>query len=241
MRSCMLHTDYYSNLFRLRGPKFREFLHLDYLICFNPVTLQKMPLNINRENGIFGYRNTQYKDYQRLNMSAQTNYYSPISIYGFKFNFYLLLQASLLASRKEFIFNSPFYTGFTLGCQIRNENLSFNTIRSQPAISPLCNRATRLVYGPNAFFVFITSVTAFNFPIFALDPADADTVQVIWKFEEFENLRIWNDLINAGFLRLKKERIGNSLNFFHSQILKFPNSQIIPPFPAADPYPICSV
>ena len=159
-------TDYYSNLFRLNGPKFREFLHADYIICFNP-NLYK-PVNINRENGIFGYRNTQYNNYQRLNLSAQTNYYSPISIYGFKFNFYMLLQASLLATQKQFIFSGPLYTGFTLGCQIRNENLSFNTFQISASYQPIVQQEYQAAYGPKSIFVSITSVTAFNFPIFAL-------------------------------------------------------------------------
>jgi hypothetical protein len=161
-------ADYYSNLFRLQGPKLREFLHADYVICFNPVIYKSMPVNINRENGIFGYRNTQYNNYQRLNLSAQTNYYSPISIYGFKFNFYLLMQASLLASYNQSILQGPLYTGFTVGCQIRNENLSFNTLQISASYQPFVGQGYQAVYGPKSIFVFITSVTPFNFPIFAL-------------------------------------------------------------------------
>jgi len=161
-----IQTDYYSNLFTLKGPKLREFLHADYIICFNPVLYK--PVNINRENGIFGYRYTQFNNYQRLSFSAQTNYYSPISIYGFKFNFYLQMQASLLASQKESILKSPFYSGFTAGCQIRNENLSFNTIQISASYQPIVDRHFPSVYGPKGIFIFITSVTAFNFPIFAL-------------------------------------------------------------------------
>ena len=41
-------TDYYSNLFKLNGPKVREFLHLDYLICFNPVLYRYTPVSINK-------------------------------------------------------------------------------------------------------------------------------------------------------------------------------------------------
>jgi len=161
-------TDYYSNLFRFKGQKMREFLHADYLICFNPVIYKSMPLNINKENGIFGYRITQFQNFQRLNLSAQTNYYSPISIYGFKFNFYLLLQASLLASQKETVFKSPFYTGFTLGCQIRNENLSFNTLQISASYQPDVDHTYNSYYGPKGIYISITSVAAFNFPIFAL-------------------------------------------------------------------------
>ena len=159
-------TDYYSNLFHFNGPKVREFLHADYIICFNPVLYE--PVNINRENGIFGYRNTLFNDYQRLNVSAQTNYYSPVSIYGFKFNFYLLLQASLLSSQKASIFDSPFYSGFTVGCQIRNENLSFNTLQISASYQPLVAHGPEAANGPSTIFLSVTSVTAFNFPIFAL-------------------------------------------------------------------------
>ncbi len=159
-------TDYYSNLFHFNGPKVREFLHADYIICFNPVLYE--PVNINRDNGIFGYRNTLFNDYQRLNVSAQTNYYSPISIYGFKFNFYLLLQASLLSSQKASIFDSPFYSGFTVGCQIRNENLSFNTLQISASYQPIVAHGPEAANGPSTIFLSLTSVTAFNFPIFAL-------------------------------------------------------------------------
>ncbi len=159
-------TDYYSNLFHFNGPKVREFLHADYIICFNPVLYE--PVNINRDNGIFGYRNTLFNDYQRLNVSAQTNYYSPVSIYGFKFNFYLLLQASLLSSQKASIFDSPFYSGFTVGCQIRNENLSFNTLQISASYQPIVAHGPEAANGPSTIFLSVTSVTAFNFPIFAL-------------------------------------------------------------------------
>ncbi|HTB27167.1 MAG TPA: hypothetical protein VK711_17470, partial [Puia sp.] len=100
--------------------------------------------------------------------SAQTNYYSPISIYGFKFNFYLLLQASLLSSQKASIFDSPFYSGFTVGCQIRNENLSFNTLQISASYQPIVAHGPEAANGPSTIFLSLTSVTAFNFPIFAL-------------------------------------------------------------------------
>jgi hypothetical protein len=159
-------SDFYSNLFTLRGPKLREFLHADYIISFNPVLYKTV--NINRDNGIFGYRNTLFNAFQRLNLSAQTNYYSPISVYGFKFNFYFLLQTSLLASQKESVFNSPLYSGFTIGCQIRNENLSFNTLQISASYQPIVDRTYNSYYGPKNIFVSITSITSFNFPIFAL-------------------------------------------------------------------------
>lgn len=159
-------ADYYSNLFRFKGQKLREFLHFDYINCYNHNLYQ--PVNLNRENGIFAYRNTLFNNFQRLNLGAQTNYYSPISIYGFKFNFYLLLQASLLAASNESVFKSPLYSGFTIGCQIRNENLAFNTWQISASYQALVDRGPKSSNGPSTLFIFITSVTTFNFPIFAL-------------------------------------------------------------------------
>jgi hypothetical protein len=159
-----LETDFYSRLFNFKETRLREFLHADYLICLNPVLYK--PLNINRDNGIEGYRNTILNGYQRLNLSTQTTYYSPISIYGFKFNFFALLQASLLANDKENLSKSPFYTGLGAGCAIRNENLSFNTLQFSATYLPLTP------YGSNSFFFEITTVADIRFNIFALqEPA----------------------------------------------------------------------
>ena len=159
-----LEGDFYSRLFNFKETRLREFLHADYLICLNPVLYK--PLNINRDNGIEGYRNTILNGYQRLNLSTQTTYYSPISIYGFKFNFFALLQASLLASENQNLSKSPFYTGLGAGCAIRNENLSFNTLQFSATY------LTLTPYGSNSFFFEITTVADIRFNIFALqEPA----------------------------------------------------------------------
>ncbi|MFI5194824.1 MAG: hypothetical protein ACHQD7_12220 [Chitinophagales bacterium] len=158
--------DYYSNLFWLKDPKLREFLHADYLICFNPVLYK--PVNINREQGLLGYRYTLFNNFQRLNLSAQTNYYSQLNVYGFKFNFYIQIQASLLAKETESILRSSFYSSYTAGVQIRNENLSFNTLQISASYQPLVDHGPQASNGPRSLFVQITSVTTFNFNIFAL-------------------------------------------------------------------------
>jgi hypothetical protein len=158
-------ADYYSNLFWLKDPKLREFLHADYIICINPVLYK--PININKENGLIGYRYTLINGYQRLNMSAQTNFYSRLNVYGFKFNFYALAQGSLLADDHQSIATSRLYTGFTLGCQIRNENLPLNTLQLSISYQP------SYVTGAKTVFIQIGSTIPFGFNIFALQaPAE---------------------------------------------------------------------
>jgi hypothetical protein len=153
-------SDFYSRLFNFNGTRIREFLHGDYLVCLNPVLYK--PLNINRDNGIEGYRNTLLNGYQRLNLSAQTTYYSPIHIYGFKFNFFALIQTALLANDNQNIFKSPVYSGLGAGWAIRNENLTFNTLQFSAVYLPLSP------IGSHSFFFEITTVADIRFNIFAL-------------------------------------------------------------------------
>jgi hypothetical protein len=155
-----LQTDYFSRLFRWKHHKFRQFFHVDYLFSPNP-DLYK-PLNINRGNGILGYRYTTLNGFQRLNMSATTNYYSRLNIYGFRFNFYALIQASLLPEPNKSLFTSQLYTGFGLGFSVRNENLAFNTISFSAFILP-ANPS-----GSKSIFAEISSNIPFSFNIFAL-------------------------------------------------------------------------
>ncbi len=160
-------ADYYSNLFRLKDPKLREFLHFDYIVGISPDLYKTKPLNLNRDMGILGYRFTQLQGFQRMNISAQTNYYSRLNIYGFKFNFYALLQSSLLAKYKESLFTSRLHTGYTLGVQMRNENLIINTIQISASYQPSFEGADK-VNGPKTLFVQIGTTIPFGFNIFAL-------------------------------------------------------------------------
>ncbi len=168
-----LSFDYYSNLFRLKNPKIREFLHADYIIAFRPTIYQFKPVNINREFGLLGYRYTLFNNSQRLVLSARTQYYSPLNLYGFKFNFFGQIQAALLASHKKLITDSPLYSSFTLGVQVKNENLAFNTLQLSASYQPIVDHSVESRNGPKNLFIQITSVSTFRFNIFALQaPAE---------------------------------------------------------------------
>jgi hypothetical protein len=155
-----IQTDYYSRLLSFKKERVREFFHGDFLISPNPILYK--PVNINRENGILGYRNSTVNGFQRLNLSSQTIYYSHVSLYGFKFNFFTLLQASLLADKHESIFKGPLYSGLGGGCQIKNENLSFNTLQISGMYLPVT------APGVKSFYFEITTIADLRFSIFAL-------------------------------------------------------------------------
>jgi hypothetical protein len=55
-----------------------------------------------------------------------------------------------------------------VGCQIRNENLSFNTLQISASYQPIVDNGPQSSNGPKAIYISLTSVVPFNFPIFAL-------------------------------------------------------------------------
>jgi hypothetical protein len=153
-------AEYYSRLFNFRWGKMRQFISAEYLGNLNHSLYR--PLNINNEFGIWGYRGTLLNGYQRLNVQSETVYYSPLKLLGFKFNYFADIQASQLTTNSNNIFKNPIYTGFGLGCRIRNENLPINTLK------------IGAYYYPNPpspvkpFFLEVTTIVDFRFDIFGL-------------------------------------------------------------------------
>ncbi|TDW99206.1 BamA/TamA family outer membrane protein [Dinghuibacter silviterrae] len=154
-------VDYYSRLVTFPWSRFREFIMLDYLDCPNPFFYK--PLNINNQFGIYGISNTQINGFQRLNMRAYSNFYTPLKVYGFKFNLQATIQTSQLAYRDENLFDNRLYAGFGLGCEVRNENLTFNTLKIDANYYPYVPPGMR-----GNFYFEITTVSDFRFNIFAL-------------------------------------------------------------------------
>ncbi len=152
--------EYYSRLVNIRKSRFREFLYADYLNSPNPFF--NKPLNINMDEGIWGYRNTKINGFQRLNLGAETVYYSPLKLLGFKFNFFTALQASMITNNNDDLLRNPMYFGIGGGFRVRNENLSLNTIKVSG------------YYYPNApdpmkkLMLEITTIVDFRFDISAL-------------------------------------------------------------------------
>ncbi|RAJ79262.1 hypothetical protein CLV59_106323 [Chitinophaga dinghuensis] len=153
-------VEYYSRLLSLHKVKLRQFLSADYLTCPNPYFYK--PLNINMEQGIWGYRNTVINGYQRLNLNSETVYYSPLKIMGFKFNFFTSLQASMLNYKNDDLLRNPLFWGIGGGARIRNENLSLNTLKLSAYYYP------NAPYPVQNIRIEITTVVDFRFDIYAL-------------------------------------------------------------------------
>ncbi len=84
----------------------RQFITLDYL--GNPNNYFYRPLNINMEQGIWGFKRSVINGFHRLVARSETVYYSPWKIYGFKFNFFGSLEAAQLSHEKVTSRKIPF-------------------------------------------------------------------------------------------------------------------------------------
>ncbi|WP_291910609.1 hypothetical protein [Chitinophaga sp. CB10] len=153
-------VEYYSRLVNLGKFRFRQFLTGDYLNNPNPYFYK--PLNINMENGIWGYRNTTLNGYQRLNFNSETVYYSPLKILGFKFNFFTSLQTSMLTYKSNDLFKNPLLWGIGGGMRVKNENLSLNTLKLAAYYFPNAPQPM------NNLRIEVTTVVDFRFDISAL-------------------------------------------------------------------------
>ena len=156
-----IQLDYYSQLVKWKKKKIRQFINSEYIICPTPVF--NRPLSIRNQFGINGYGNTSITGFQRLRFQSETRYYSPIKVYGFKFNFFALVQAALITNYDEAIFRSPLYSSFSLGCAIRNENLALNTLQINASYLPNSPEGVR-----RSFIIELKTIVDFRFNIFAL-------------------------------------------------------------------------
>lgn len=152
--------EYYSRAFQFAGGKLRQFLYFDYLGNLNNYFYR--PLNINRDLGVWGYKDVPLSGYQRLNMRSETIYYSPLKIIGFKFNFFTSIQASQLNTKNSNLLKNPLYTGLGLGLRVRNENLSLNTLRLAANYYPNAPFPMRTIFWE------ATTVVDFRFNVFSL-------------------------------------------------------------------------
>jgi hypothetical protein len=154
-------VEYYSRLMNPRIGRFRQFVTLDYLDNPNPYFYK--PLEINIDQGIWGYRGTRINGYQRVNMRSETVYYSPLKVLGFKFNFSTYLQVTQITEKpNKPLLRNPIRSAVGAGIRIRNENLSLNTIRIAALYMPNAPPPV------NPVFFEITTITDFRFDISAL-------------------------------------------------------------------------
>lgn len=93
-------------------------------------------ITLNDYNGIRGASNGNFKGNSRFTTSFQTNLFLPLSLGGFRFSVFSLIEIAKIQPNFSNFFETPLKTGFSLGLAIKNENLIFDVIQIQYGLFP---------------------------------------------------------------------------------------------------------
>lgn len=126
---------YFTNLLEIGKWKMRQFIKPGLSLG-----IQRFPsdvLTINEENGIQGFNSATLYGTQRLVFSAQTQFYAPYSLIGFRFAPILYFNGALISPDNVSLFKSRFYSSIGFGILFRNELLVLSTFQIAIAFYPV--------------------------------------------------------------------------------------------------------
>ena len=119
--------NYFSPLIHWGKWRFRQFIKPTYIWGNKRDASFKDQLTLNNYYGIEGYNN-RILGSQKWIFSLQTQSYVPGSWYGFRFSPYFNISMGSLANKNAF-FDSKVYSKFSVGVQINNDFLVFNSFQ----------------------------------------------------------------------------------------------------------------
>lgn len=127
---------YFTRLLNPMGRyNYRIFAKINYEIGLNHYEDEHIALS-NRE-GIRGLASDSLSGSRRVYLNIENDCYSPHRILGFRFVYFVFLDAGIINNKDEILFKNIVYSGFGIGVRIRNENLVFNTIQIRLAYYPV--------------------------------------------------------------------------------------------------------
>jgi len=129
-----LRANFISNLSYLGRYRIRNFVNADYTRGFDRYSDEG--LFFNRENGFSGFRNDSTENTQRLSVSFESVFFSPVNFYGFRFAFFGFADAGFLFGTNEFVGSGDILSAIGLGIRIRNNNLILNTFQIRLGFFP---------------------------------------------------------------------------------------------------------
>jgi hypothetical protein len=120
-------ANYFSPLMSWGRSDFRHFLNFRYTAGFDRFNNEY--LTINNQYGIIGVSSDALVGTKRLTFGAESVFFSPFNIIGFRVAIFGFASLGLVSSSNKKLFDGPLYQGYGLGFRLRNENLTFNTVQ----------------------------------------------------------------------------------------------------------------
>ncbi len=129
-----LRANFISNLSYIGRYRNRNFVNADYTRGFDRYSDERLIFNC--EDGFSGFRNDSTGNTQRLSVSFESVFFSPVNFYGFRFAVFGFADAGFLFGTNEFAGSGDILSAIGLGIRIRNDNLIFNTFQIRLGFFP---------------------------------------------------------------------------------------------------------
>jgi hypothetical protein len=117
---------YFTPLISLGNWRLRNFLGIRYSHGYNQ--LPGVTTNINRENGVRGFRAGNLIGNQKIVINYELNLFPPINMVGFRIAFVLFADFAWLSYQNKLIDKQNFFPGYGVGIRVRNDHLITGTI-----------------------------------------------------------------------------------------------------------------
>lgn len=119
----------YSKIQHMGRMIIRHQFETGYAVVFNQHV--KRGINIRDLNGIVGFRPDSLVGLQRVTLSQEETLFTPWKILGFRIAPIARVDLALIKLGPGLLRSRNFFSGYSLGVRMRNENLIFNTIEAR--------------------------------------------------------------------------------------------------------------
>lgn len=134
--------NYYTNLFSLGYWKLRQFIRPTVIFGINRLSTNNITLN----DVMDGFEDLKYPATRLMALTLQTQSYSPLELYGFRFGPYIFSSFGMLGNSSLNFTNTRLYTVLGLGVLIKNNYLMINTFQVSMTFYPyLPGRGTNIL------------------------------------------------------------------------------------------------
>jgi len=132
-----INTGYFSNLSVFGFYKLRHFVNLHYRTGFKRLSGESVNVVSDLELMLDNPDDTlHFAGTKKLVMKYAAWVYTPYYYMGFRFAFSNFVNLAFVGSAGNLAFNNRFFSGFGLGCMLRNENLVIKTIQLRLGFYP---------------------------------------------------------------------------------------------------------
>ncbi|MDM1529080.1 hypothetical protein Q2490_13045 [Myroides odoratimimus] len=121
-----LEGTYFTKLFMMRNWRFRHFFTPQFIYGYN--RYDHIGDELRLDNVIQGIRAQKVTGSKRLAFAYQWQSYAPYEWKGFRFNPYFSFEGAFITNKSENLFDSKFYSRFSIGLVAYNDYLVFSKV-----------------------------------------------------------------------------------------------------------------